>query len=293
LWGILVFLLLLGGAWGVRGESGVWTILAGLGFFSLALLGLGVHRGRRAERLGRGETIVVGGETRARAVAGEVTRSPDGRWQFSYRIGQRTCAETYPHRPPETAGDLGLAAIQGDRASWIRPSWRNRFLADAEVLFDAGPQKRKVLFLLALSLLSAVGACLWGLDLSRTWGLRAADGGALKPLWARMLLGGGLATAGVLGALMMGAYAFRYVSLIRKTGGDLLELRTILGRRRSLARTDLGKGPFHEGRLDTFSWIGVWPVRAILVLAPWRALYVRGDAIPFLLDGQGAVSDDL
>jgi hypothetical protein len=286
-------MLLLAGAWAVRGEAGVWPVLAVMGLVCLLLLGLGYRRGRRAERLGRGETVVVRGEARARAVAGELTRTPDGCWQFSYRIGPRQCTETYPHHPPESPGDVGLAAIGPDAASWIRPKWRSRFLTDRDLLFDAGPQIQKVRFLMALALACAVGACLWGFDLARSWGLRSADGGALKPLWARLLLGGGLAAAGIAGVLMMGAYALRYVSTIRKLGVDQLELRTILGRRRPLARTDLGTGPFHEGRLTTFSWIWLFPVRAILVVAPWRALYVRGVTVPFLLDGQGAVSDEL
>ena len=163
---------------------------------------------------------------------------------------------------------------------------------DSDLVFDAGPQVRKVWFLIVLSLACAIGSTVWAYDLSRTWGLATADGGALKPLWARLLFGGSLAAAGLAFGLGMIGYGLRYVTTLRRTGTDAFDLRTLLGGRRTVARADLGLGPFHQGRARTIGWIGFFPITAIRVVAPWRSVYVRGATGPFILDLQGAVSED-
>jgi hypothetical protein len=229
LWGLLLLFVTVTTAWTVRREEGVLPVLSGMGLVTLALLGVGYWRGRRAWRVGRGEAVV---------------------------------AETTPAR-------------------------------DADLLFDAGPQARKVRFLMVVAFACAVGASVWGLDLARTWGVEAADGGVLKPLWARLLFGGSLAAAGIAFALSMIVYGTRYVTTLRKAGADGLELSTLLGRRRTLARADLGLGPFHHGRAWTIDRIWYLPITAISVAAPWRTVYVLGERGPFILDLQGAVSEDL
>ena len=46
------------------------------------------------------------------------------------------------------------------------------------------------------------------------------------------------------------------------------------------------------GRGRTIGWLVFFPITAISVVAPWRSVYVRGAAGPFILDLQGAVSED-
>jgi hypothetical protein len=293
LWGLLLLLITISTAWSLRQDRSAWPVPGLLLGITLLLLGSGFRRGRRAERLARGQLVVEGGRSFVRAVVADLAPIQGGGWRFSYRAGGAARQETYLQRPPESVGDVGEAELLADAARWRRPAWRNRFLSDADLCFDAGPQARKVRFLTLLALACAVGACAWGCNLASTWGLAPADGGALKPLWARLLLGGGMAAAGLGFGLAMVGYALRYVTTLRRAGADALELETLLGGRRSLARADLGLGPFHEGHGRTLGWILFVPVTAIRVAAPWRTVFVRGVAGSFILDLQGAISEDL
>ena len=261
IWGLLLLYGTLSLAWHVRVDRGAWPMVAVFLGLTVLLLGLGFRRGRRAERLGRGLTVRVGDQSLVRALVAEVARLPDGGWRFTYRTGDTAREESYRHRPPEAAGAVGVAELRADNTTrWVRPAWRNRFLADADLLFDAGLQVRKVWFIVLLSWVCAAGASAGGHDIAQTWGLAAADGGVLKSLGARLLLGGGLAAAGLGFGFGMVIYGLRYVTSLRRTGADAFELQTLLGGRRPLARADFGVGPFHEGRGRTIGWILFSPI---------------------------------
>jgi hypothetical protein len=167
--------------------------------------------------------------------------------------------------------------------------------SDSRVIFRAGPQEVKVRFLMLFSLACAGGAIYWGVDLERHYGLAAADGGALAPLWQRLAWGGTVAALGVAFMAGMWVYGRYYVAEISRlpAGGRLL-LRTVTffgSERHEIDAKDLTLGAHHAGRFTS-----VDPDNPLLVKqrvnAPWRGIRLAGRRWPLILDLQGEIPSD-
>ncbi|HEY8469951.1 MAG TPA: hypothetical protein VIL18_09930 [Longimicrobiales bacterium] len=153
-------------------------------------------------------------------------------------------------------------------------------------IYEAGRQIRKVHFVMVLTFVVAVVGVASGIHVMKTYGLREADGGALKPLHVRLAFGGGLALAGLAVATGMAYYGRRYVARLEidETTGEvhLLTLDLFGVNRLVPPREDLGRGSYHHGQMRG----------RVVVDAPWWTVPVRGFRVPFILDAQGTVHDE-
>ena len=149
-------------------------------------------------------------------------------------------------------------------------------------LYTSGPQTKRVWFVVALSVVAAVGGVWGGVVLGQTYGLNAADGGVLKPLPIRLAWAVGCAAFGLGFFGGMVVYGFCYVTrLTHDAAAAALGVRPLLGRARTIPEADVLRGDYREGRSDG----------RIRVNAPWYALRVRGRRLPYVIDLQGEVSD--
>lgn len=151
-------------------------------------------------------------------------------------------------------------------------------------IFDAGRQRWKIWFVLLISLICGVTLVWLGGWLFRTYGLEPADGGVLKPLMSRILIGVAFAVPGI--AIIAGILLYMrcYVTRIEAddaAGGFLV---TLAGLRRRLAvspddvvRVSYSDGIAHAG--------------GISVNAPWYSLRLRGRRFPLIVDMQGDFLD--
>ncbi|HEU4560166.1 MAG TPA: hypothetical protein VFS20_20110 [Longimicrobium sp.] len=151
-------------------------------------------------------------------------------------------------------------------------------------IFDAGRQRWKIWFVVLLSLLCG-GVLIWlGGYLLQNYGLDPADGGVLKPLMTRILLGGAFALFGA--AIVAGilAYLRCYVTRIEADDAGSGFRITLAGPSRSLSvhPDDVVRAGFHEGR----SHAG-----GISVNAPWYSVRLRGRRLPLIVDLQGDFLD--
>jgi hypothetical protein len=152
------------------------------------------------------------------------------------------------------------------------------------VIFDAGPQRWKLWFVLPLGLFCG-GLLAWmGVDMFLSYGLDPFDGGVLKPLLTRVLLGTGFTASGL--AIIAGIllYPHLYVTRIEEDdGGDGFRVTTAgLGKLRMVEPDDVVSASHHEGR----SHAG-----GIVVNAPWSGLRLHGRRFPLIIDEQGDFLD--
>jgi hypothetical protein len=139
----------------------------------------------------------------------------------------------------------------------------------------------RVWALLLVSAACAVGAVGVGVDLGRTYGLRPADGGVLKPLPVRLAWAGGVASLGLgfFGGMLV--YGACYVTrLALDAEGRAVLVRTLL-RTRTIPVAEVAGGAYHAGRTALRQQVN----------APWQSLRVRGRRLPYVLDVQGEVRD--
>lgn len=160
----------------------------------------------------------------------------------------------------------------------------------ADVVFDAGPQLRKVRVVMWLAVACAIAGTWWGWSLALTFGLAPGDGGVLRPLPTRMAVGATVAGLGLLFASGMWLFGRQYIAEIRQgPGDDAITVRTthLVGTTaRTYAASQVRLGRRHEGRSSTRSLEDPF-IEGIRVHAPWRAVHVPGRRIPLILDGQG------
>ncbi len=139
-------------------------------------------------------------------------------------------------------------------------------------------QARKVRALLWVSL-PVLLACLYaGWSVFESYGLRPADGGALRPFGERLAFGGGIACLGLLLAGGLLLYARSYVLRLSRTGGSLqIETLAPFGRHRHAFEIAAVTGTrHHRGRLTLRQHVH----------APWLTLRISGRSLPFILDLQ-------
>lgn len=153
-------------------------------------------------------------------------------------------------------------------------------------VYEAGRQLWKLRFLMLLMPALGIACVAYGIDIMKTYGLRPADGGVLKPLHVRLAFGGGMGLVGLGATAGMALYSRRYVARLElddTTGEVHLLTPGLFGvRRLVLRRDDFGRGRYYHGRFEA----GYRRVNA-----PWWTMPVRGYRIPFLLDAQGVVRD--
>lgn len=153
------------------------------------------------------------------------------------------------------------------------------------VIFDAGPQRWKIWFVGALSLAAGGALLVLGAWLMGTYGTHPNEGGVLKPLATRLLMGTGWAAAGV--AIIAGilAYLQCYVTQIQAddAGGYRVTVAGFGGGLRfgtdDVARVGFNDGVSHAG--------------GISVNAPWYSVRLRGRRLPLIVDLQGDFLDEL
>ena len=152
-------------------------------------------------------------------------------------------------------------------------------------IFDAGPQRWKIWFVVLLSLLGG-GVLIWlGGYLLQSYGLEPADGGVLKPLATRILVGGAFALFGA--AIVAGILAYLQCYVMRietdDAGSGFRITVAGIGRGVSVHPDDVVRAGFHEGR----SRAG-----GISVNAPWYSVRLRGRRLPLIVDVQGDFLDE-
>lgn len=154
-------------------------------------------------------------------------------------------------------------------------------------IFDAGPQ-RKMVWFATLVTLGTGGALIWlGERLIRTYGLGAGEGGVLKPLAQRILLGGSFAAAGAACIIGILVYLWCYVSRIEEDhAGDAFRVTVLWpfgGRQRMVGPGDVARASYSDG---------VYHARGLRVNAPWYSLRLRGRRLPLIIDDQGSRLDE-
>ena len=154
------------------------------------------------------------------------------------------------------------------------------------VIYNAGPQLLKVRFIILLSLLCALGAVWWGIDLAQTYGLNPGDGGVLAPATERYAWGAGIMLLGLSFVVGMWLYSRQYVARLEyDIQSRVYTVRHVwfLGTRTTVFRQDeIVWSRFHEGRLSA----------DVQVNAPWWTIQIAGRQKPLILDAQGVVVDD-
>jgi hypothetical protein len=153
-------------------------------------------------------------------------------------------------------------------------------------IYRAGRQLRKVRAMVWFLALVAAGAIYYGADIGRTYGIREADGGTLKPLGVRLAFGGFVGLLGIAAAAGMLVYARHYIARVAfDEASGRFEIRTVglLGSRRHMC--ELRPGGRAEYRDPSV------PFSAVSVDAPWWSVEVVGGQWPLILDAQGQVLD--
>lgn len=153
--------------------------------------------------------------------------------------------------------------------------------------FDGYRAKRsqvvKVRFLQVL--LTAFGAwfIVWGYELTQTLGLRAADGGVLRPALERYAFGGFMMLMGLAVILGMLIYVRLYVLRIEKRsdGFSLTTLGVFWPRTQSFPAQRFHL-KYHEGRGDYVRM----NAGSLRVNAPWWSLRIDGHRLPYIIDAK-------
>jgi hypothetical protein len=150
------------------------------------------------------------------------------------------------------------------------------------VVFDAGPQRKRVWFGALVTLVTG-GVLIWlGEWTIRTYGLTPVEGGVLRPLMQRVLLGGSFIAAAV--AMIVGfvVYLHCYVARIEEHDEDDGFRLTVIwpfgSRQRTVQPDDVAGASYNHG----FSRAG-----GMVVNAPYFSLRLRGRRLPFIIDEQG------
>ena len=150
------------------------------------------------------------------------------------------------------------------------------------VIFDAGPQRWKIWFVALISLATGGALAVLGGWLAQSYGLHPAEGGVLKPLATRLLIGLGFGGSGI--AIIAGILLYLQCYVFRIEGDeDTGEFCVALaGLRLTIHGEDVVRAGFNDG----ISHAG-----GISVNAPWYSLRLRGRRFPLIIDLQGDFLD--
>ncbi|HEU4885737.1 MAG TPA: hypothetical protein VFT45_26110 [Longimicrobium sp.] len=153
------------------------------------------------------------------------------------------------------------------------------------VIFDAGPQRWKIWFVLLICLICGGGMIFAGGNMLMNYGMQPEDGGVLKPLASRMLMGGVFALPGaaLIAAILL--YLQLYVTRIEEDDvGDGFRVTVAgFGSPQTLSLDDVARVSYNEG----ISHAG-----GMSVNAPWYSLRLRGRRFPLIVDMQGDFHDE-
>lgn len=152
------------------------------------------------------------------------------------------------------------------------------------VIFDAGPQRWKIWFVLVMSLLCGAALVWVGGYMLQSYGLDPQDGGVLKPLTTRILLGIAFGVPGIaiIGGILL--YLQLYVMRIEDDeAGDGFRVTVAgFGRPRVIQPGDVAGVGYHDG---------ISNAGGISVNAPWYSLRLRGRRFGLIVDWQGDFHD--
>jgi hypothetical protein len=153
------------------------------------------------------------------------------------------------------------------------------------VIFDAGPQRWKIWFVVLISLATGGALAVLGGWLVQSYGLHPAEGGVLKPLATRLLMGLGFGGSGL--GIIAGILLYLQCYVSRIEADDAAD-----GYRVTVA----GWGPKLEFPADAVARAGfndgVSHAGGISVNAPWYSLRLRGRRFPLMIDLQGDFLDE-
>lgn len=152
------------------------------------------------------------------------------------------------------------------------------------VIFDAGPQRWKIWFAVALSLAVGVALVAFGGWMMVSYGLGPLEGGVLKPLSTRVLTGIAWGVPGI--AVIVGILAYLQCYVTRIEADDASGYRV----------TVAGIGAPLEFGMDGVARVGfndgISHAGGISVNAPWYSVRLRGRRLPLIIDLQGNFLDE-
>lgn len=151
------------------------------------------------------------------------------------------------------------------------------------VIFDAGRQRWKIWFVVLISLATGGALVVLGGWMIQSYGLHPAEGGVLKPLATRLLLGLGFGGSGL--AIIAGILLYLQCYVFRIEGDeDTGEFRVALaGLRLTIRAEEVVRAGFNDG---------VAHAGGISVNAPWYSVRLRGRRLPLIIDLQGDFLDE-
>jgi|SRR5829696_4813336 len=153
------------------------------------------------------------------------------------------------------------------------------------VIFDAGPQRWKIWFILLVCMICGGGMVVAGGYMLLNYGMQPEDGGVLKPLTSRLLMGGlfALPGAALIAAILL--YLQLYVTRIEEDPeGDGFRVTVAgFGAPRTIKPEDVAGAGYNDG----ISHAG-----GISVNAPWYSVRLHGRRFPLIIDMQGDFHDE-
>ncbi|HYR10317.1 MAG TPA: hypothetical protein VEQ60_21260 [Longimicrobium sp.] len=152
-------------------------------------------------------------------------------------------------------------------------------------IFDAGSQRWKIWFVVLICLLCGGGLLFPGGYLLLNYGLHPDDGGVLKPLMSRILMGAVFVVPGmaIIAAILL--YLRCYVMRIEADDVEEGAYRIALaapGQALTIGHDDIARAGYNEG----ISHAG-----GISVNAPWYSLRLCGRRFPLIIDLHGDFLD--
>lgn len=152
-------------------------------------------------------------------------------------------------------------------------------------IFDAGPQRWKIWFVVFICVVCGGGLIFPGGYLFLNYGLHPDDGGVLKPLMSRILMGGVFAVPGmaIIAAILL--YLRCYVTRVELDDAARAYRVALAGPGRTLAfnHDDIARVGYNDGISHT---------GGISVNAPWYSVRLRGRRFPLIIDVQGDFVDE-
>jgi hypothetical protein len=151
-------------------------------------------------------------------------------------------------------------------------------------IFDAGPQRWKIWFVVLICVVCGAALVFPGGYLFLNYGLHPDDGGVLKPLMSRILMGAVFVVPGMAIVAAMLLYLRCYVMRIEADeveGGYRIALAAP-GQALTIGHDDITRVGYNEG----ISHAG-----GMSVNAPWYSLRLRGRRFPLIIDLHGDFLD--
>jgi hypothetical protein len=151
-------------------------------------------------------------------------------------------------------------------------------------IYRAGWQRIKVRAVMAGSLVALAVSLYFGIDFAQTYGLSPNDGGELKPLPARLAMGGVVISLGVAFAAGMWLYGRQYAARIEfdpaKKQLHLYTVSCFWDDDHVIDLASVGESRYYEE---------ITGISSPNVYAPWTSVRIKGWRWPLIIDQQGKV----